>query len=35
MTNKSTLAKLLALILAFSLFAVACGSDDGAHVVAF
>ena len=29
MTNKSTLAKLLALILAFSLFAVACGSDDG------
>ena len=28
MTNKSTLAKLLALILAFSLFAVACGSSD-------
>ena len=29
MTKQSKLAKLLALILALSLFAVACGSDDG------
>ncbi len=28
MNNKSTLAKLLALVLAFAMFAVACGSDD-------